>query len=134
MQYNVYNVCYERDEDGWWVASIRAVPGCHTQGRTISQARRRIREALSLFVDNSNSAVLVDKVRLPAGIKHLLNKVETSRKRAELEKNTLGMLTLDAAKALTQELGVSVRDAGELLGLSHQRIQQLVNSKARNRE
>src|ERR1700716_316638 len=30
-----YRVAYERDESGWWVASVRGVRGCHTQGRTV---------------------------------------------------------------------------------------------------
>ena len=37
-----YHVTYERDESGWWVASVRGLRGCHTQGRTVDEARRRI--------------------------------------------------------------------------------------------
>ena len=44
-----YRVAYERDESGWWVATVRGVRGCHTQGRTVDEARRRIREALELL-------------------------------------------------------------------------------------
>ncbi len=55
---NSYTVVYERDEDGWWLAYVPAIPGCHTQGRTIDQARRRIREALSLWVDDASTATL----------------------------------------------------------------------------
>jgi hypothetical protein len=29
-----YHVTYERDESGRWVASVRGLRGCHTQGRT----------------------------------------------------------------------------------------------------
>jgi predicted RNase H-like HicB family nuclease len=35
-----YHVSYERDEAGWWVASVRKVRGCHTQGRTVDEARK----------------------------------------------------------------------------------------------
>ena len=56
-----YNVDYVRDESQRWVASIREVPGCHSQGRTIDEARRRVREALELFVDDAKSATLVDQ-------------------------------------------------------------------------
>jgi predicted RNase H-like HicB family nuclease len=42
---SVYHVAYERDESGWWVASVREVRGCHTQGRTVDEARRRIRKS-----------------------------------------------------------------------------------------
>jgi predicted RNase H-like HicB family nuclease len=51
-----YRVAYERDESGWWVATVRGVRGCHTQGRTVDEARRRIREALGLFVDDARRA------------------------------------------------------------------------------
>ena len=30
-----YHVIYERDESGWWAASVRGLRGCHTQGRTV---------------------------------------------------------------------------------------------------
>lgn len=33
-----YRVTYERDESGWWVASVAGVAGCHTQGRSIQEA------------------------------------------------------------------------------------------------
>jgi len=55
-----YRVAYERDESGWWVASVRGVRGCHTQGRTVDEARRRIVEALGLFVGNAHNATIVD--------------------------------------------------------------------------
>src|SRR6476619_4645318 len=51
-----YHVAYERDASGWWVASVRELRGCHTQGRTVDEARRRIREALDLFVDDARRA------------------------------------------------------------------------------
>jgi len=60
-----YRVAYERDESGWWVATVRGVRGCHTQGRTVDEARRRIREALGLFVDDARKATIVDDVKLP---------------------------------------------------------------------
>jgi len=126
---NIYTARYRRDETGWWVATIKEVPGCHTQGRTIDQARRRIREALSLFVDDSEKAQLLDDIVLPAGARALLNRVRATRKRAEEEATKLQESTTQAAKLLTNDLGVSVRDAGELLGLSHQRVQQLTASK-----
>src|SRR3989304_10284925 len=61
-----YRVAYERDQSGWWVATVRGVRGCHTQGRTVDEARRRIREAMELFVNDARSTRLIDDVRLPA--------------------------------------------------------------------
>ena len=61
-----YRVTYERDESGWWVASVRGMRGCHAQGHTVDEARRRIREALELFVDDARKAAIVDHVKLPS--------------------------------------------------------------------
>jgi len=58
-----YRVTYERDESGWWVAAVRGVRCSHTQGRTVDEARRRIREALELFVYDARRAPIVDDVK-----------------------------------------------------------------------
>ena len=55
-----YHVTYERDGSGWCVASVRGVRGCHTQGRTVDEALRRIRKAMNVFVDDARSAKLAD--------------------------------------------------------------------------
>lgn len=61
-----YHVAYDRDESGWWVASVREVRGCHTQGWTVHEAGRRLRKAMELFVDDARSSTLIDNVKLPA--------------------------------------------------------------------
>jgi predicted RNase H-like HicB family nuclease len=57
-----YTVDYVLGGDGWWTASVRDVRGAHTQGRSIAQARRRIREALGLFVDGAETAELLNHI------------------------------------------------------------------------
>ncbi len=46
-----FTVVLERDEDGFYVASIPALQGCHTQGRSLDQAMRRIREAAERWLE-----------------------------------------------------------------------------------
>lgn len=46
-----FTVVLERDEDRFYVASIPALQGCHTQGRSLDQAMRRIREAAELWLE-----------------------------------------------------------------------------------
>ena len=43
-----FNVVVERDEDGYYVASVPALPGCHTQARSLDKLMERIREAIEL--------------------------------------------------------------------------------------
>ncbi len=45
-----FKVRLEKDEDGWWVATVPALPGCISQGRTAAEARKNIREAISLHL------------------------------------------------------------------------------------
>lgn len=131
---SIYTIRYEKDVTGWWVATVKEVRGCHTQGRTIDQARRRIREALGLFVDHADKAKLIDDVVLPANARTLLKRVLSTRKRAEEEAIKLQNSTAEAAEVLTKDVGVSVRDAGELLGLSHQRVHQLLTANSRKKK
>ena len=46
-----FRVIIEQDEDGWYVASVPALPGCHTQARTLETLRKRIREAIELVLE-----------------------------------------------------------------------------------
>ena len=43
-------VIFETDEDGWEVASCPTLPGCHSQGRTRSEALANIREAIGGYL------------------------------------------------------------------------------------
>ncbi len=126
-----YTVKYERDEAGWWIAEILEVQGCHTQGRTVSQARERIREALGLFIEDkeATAAKLVDDVRLPAPARRALSRAKVARERAERAQEEASSTATAAVKALTKDVGLSVRDAGDLIGLSFQRVHQLVHGR-----
>ena len=124
-----YRVRYEQDDTGWWIASVPAVPGCHTQGRTIEQAEERIREALSLFISDSaaSKAELVSDVQLPPPAKRALHEATRKRERADALAKESQEATRLAARVLTKQ-GLSLRDVGRLLGVTRQRAHQLVGS------
>ncbi len=46
-----FTVLLERDRDGWYVATVPDIPGCHTQGKTVEQALERINEAIRACVE-----------------------------------------------------------------------------------
>ncbi len=46
-----FDVIIERDEDGFYVASIPTLPGCHTQARSLDVLMERIREAAELCLE-----------------------------------------------------------------------------------
>ncbi len=46
-----FDVVVERDEEGFYVASVPALPGCHTQAKSLDELNERIREAIELCLE-----------------------------------------------------------------------------------
>lgn len=46
-----FDVVVEQDSAGFYVGSVPAIPGCHTQARSLDQLMERIREAIALCLE-----------------------------------------------------------------------------------
>jgi len=46
-----FNVIIERDEDGYFVASVPALKGCHTQAKSLDVLMKRVKEAIQLCLE-----------------------------------------------------------------------------------
>ena len=46
-----FNVVIEQDEDGWFVASVPSLCGCHTQAKSLDTLMKRVREAIKLCLE-----------------------------------------------------------------------------------
>ncbi|MGD9584899.1 MAG: type II toxin-antitoxin system HicB family antitoxin [Lysobacterales bacterium] len=46
-----FDVIIEKDSAGYFVASVPALPGCHTQARSLDTLMERIREAAELCLE-----------------------------------------------------------------------------------
>jgi predicted RNase H-like HicB family nuclease len=55
-----FTVVIEQDEDGYYVATVPALRGCHTQAKTLDTLMKRVREVIQLCLqeDDSNGAPL----------------------------------------------------------------------------
>lgn len=53
MSKQVYHfpVVIEQDEDGWYVATVPSLRGCHTQARTLTELDTRVREVIALCLE-----------------------------------------------------------------------------------
>ncbi len=45
------SVIIEKDEDGYFVASVPGLRGCHTQAKSLDMLMKRIREAIDLCLE-----------------------------------------------------------------------------------
>ena len=122
-----YTAIYERDPDvDAWNVYIDGVQGCQTYGRSLRQAQTRIREALALWLDREAEGLSI-RDRLPKDLADLARQAQQAKAEAERAGTKAQEQAARAAKALT-ERGLSRRDAAELLGISHQRVQQLLEA------
>ena len=65
-----FNVGVERDAEGFYVASVPTLHGCHTQARSLDELMERIKEAIALCLEDEDEStetlefVGVQRVRL----------------------------------------------------------------------
>lgn len=126
-----YHATFEFDESSVWIAQIEEFPQVHTFGRTLGKAREYLVDALALWldvpIDNVKDSIEICPVVLPIKVQSTVDEANAARVIAESTTEIAGALMSDAALALTKDARLSVRDAAELLGISHQRVQQLVS-------
>jgi predicted RNase H-like HicB family nuclease len=121
-----YTAVYEREGNAWLV-EIAEEPRCHSWGRTLTAARSNIEDALALWLDRARESFeLRDDVRLPKELQDQLSSVKRCKAALERFQKTVTQLTAQTAKALTTS-GLSMRDSAWLMGMSHQRIDQLLD-------
>ena len=46
-----YTILIEKDEDGYYVGSVPALPGCHSQAKSVEQLIERMEEAIALWFE-----------------------------------------------------------------------------------
>jgi len=123
-----YKVIYKLDATGEWTAWVRGLRRCRGRGRTLRQARKRLRAALGRFDEEPHRADLVEDVKLPPPARALLVRHWAARRRARSEEARAEVAARQAVDALLR-LRLSVRDAADLLGVPYPRAQQMVRAK-----
>lgn len=119
-----YKVIYKLNEAGEWTAWVRGLRRCRGRGRTLRQARQRLRAALGRFDGEPHRADLVEDVKLPPPARTLIVRHWAARRRARSEEARAQAAARLAVEALLR-LRLSVRDAADLLGLPYPKAQQM---------
>ena len=125
-----YEVTVSR-EDRWWMVAVPELGGV-TQARRLDEVERMAREYIAVSTDVPLSKVAVEVTGIEADGQNLLEAktlVDGLRRRAKDLEALVAELTREVASALT-DASVPVRDVSSVLGVSHQRVSQLVQAAA----
>jgi len=113
-----------------WMADFEELP-VHTWGRSLTKVKRQALDALAVHLDvglDDLAGRVEFRPQLPAPVLEALEEADSARADADDAAARAAVAKAAAARALVRDAHLSMRDAAEILGLSHQRVQQLLAS------
>ena len=130
MKRKTYTARCQRSGD-WWAISVPELRGVHTQARRLEKAEAMVRDAIAVFLDVPSDSfdVRIEPV-LPRELQGKVGRGRKVRGEAEVLPREAAIASAEVAADLVQTAHLTVRDAGRVLGLSHQRITQLLKAAA----
>ncbi|TXK41264.1 hypothetical protein [Nonomuraea sp. C10] len=129
----VYEVQVWREDD-WWLARVTAAGdgadpaplNALTQARTLTRIESMARDLIATILDAEQSTFDIETTyALPEDVGELLCEAKGARAWLDAAQDLWQERSTIAARALTEK-GYSLRETATLLGLSHQRVDQLL--------
>jgi hypothetical protein len=121
----VYTVTAERGAGQWWVLECAEL-GAVSQVRRLSDAKEEMREALAYLADVAPDSFDIDvRPIVSDDVAALMIAAAEHRTRASTEQKQAADALRAAARAM-HERGLTYRDVAVVMGLSYQRVAQLV--------
>jgi predicted RNase H-like HicB family nuclease len=122
----VYTATAERTGK-WWALSVPEIPGVHTQVRRLDLASAMVREAIALMLDVPEDSFDVRILSaFDTKVTAVVENLELARDEARLAEKRLAAATRQTVRVLTTQEGLTVRDAGVVMGVSFQRVSQVM--------
>ena len=124
MSRRTFTVTAERGRGPWWVTECAEV-GAVSQVRRLDQAADDIREAIAYLSGLPEDSFDIEVAPvLPDAFWEAMRGAEDQRDVAAAANRAAAELNQRAARVLRDE-GLTLRDVGHLMGVSHQRAAQL---------
>ena len=122
-----YTAVAERD-GAWWAITVPEVDGVFSQARRLDRVESMARDAISLMLEIPLESFDVDVVENhDPPTQEVIDDIIAARETVAAMKRETGTRTRDAVLAL-HESGYPQRDIGRMVGISHQRVAQLLAS------
>lgn len=123
---NTYVVDAQRS-GRWWAISVPALKGVFSQARRLADVEPMARDAIAAVLDvPPRSFDLVVRPVLGDRLDSLVLRAREARATAQEAQVDASERSVRALRSL-QKAGIPLRDAGELIGVSHQRAAQLAD-------
>jgi len=120
-----YTVTADRDGKSWFL-KVRELPGVFSQVRRLDRAEEWIRDAIALMLEVPEDSFDVELVpALAPEAEEFVATARFLRNRAAHFVNGSNTYLASTVGYLTRDQNLTMRDVGELLGLSFQRVSQL---------
>jgi predicted RNase H-like HicB family nuclease len=115
-----------RREGRWWALRCEELPGVFSQVARLDKAADEVREAIAFVADiQDDSFDIVVTPVLPEAYRIETSQAEAARSLATQANQEAAAHARAAARALA-DAGLTVRDIGTVIGVSHQRAAQLL--------
>lgn len=116
----------------WWAINVPEVRGAFSQARRLADVEPMAHDAIAAVLDVSGRSFdIVVRPILGESLDRLVRDARAARIVAQEAQLAAAERSAQALRSL-QRAGVPMRDAGELLGISHQRAAQLTDSDLRH--
>jgi predicted RNase H-like HicB family nuclease len=125
----IYSVSVWREPEGTWSASADDIDGAFTDGDSLSEIDRNIRESIAVTLDLPRGAEATMTVELHVRVSDDADELVSTAVRAREAAARSPELTAAAVRSL-RDKGLSTRDIARLLGITHGRVGQLSAQKS----
>lgn len=124
-----YTAVYWREGTNWLV-ELSEEPRVHTFARTLAKAEQHIRDASALWFEKDDVPLKHVYRDLPLETSEIVWTAREARSELASAEERALEATREGANRLMDGAGLSLRDAAHLLGISHQRLHQIVRGAA----
>ena len=127
-------VAVARRSGRWWAVEVPSLPGVFTQARTLDAVESMVRDAIAIFLQVSPASIAIE-VRCEPPAEARADVEEALARKADAERaQAAASVAMRQAVAALADAGLTNRDAGRLLQVSHQRVAQIAASGAQAAE
>ena len=111
----------------WWAITVPELPGVFSQARRLDQVEEMACEAIAMMLDVSTEQIgrIEPDIEPPAVAADVIETMHSALATARAANGEATAARREAAQLLRQA-GLPMRDVGHLLGISHQRVSQIL--------